>query len=225
MKPVQITNRNIMFTQKMGSYSLNTGLIIGNKHNFIIDTGLGSGSVAPVLDYLKNNKPIIVINTHCHWDHIWGNFIFNNSTIISHIKCRELEDKYWDKAFKDFGKSADGQVIKCLPNLVFEDKLYFPEDRVKIFFTPGHSEDCISIYDEEEKVLYAGDNIGDTDDEIVPYIDTDLETFAKTIQIYKQYDFDICISGHNNPQGKNITKLMEDALQDSWEKQNQTKKI
>ena len=45
MKPVKITDRNIMFTQPMNEhYDLNIGLILGNKHNFIIDTGLGSGN-------------------------------------------------------------------------------------------------------------------------------------------------------------------------------------
>lgn len=221
VKPMKITGRNIMFTEKMGElYNLNIGLILGKRHNFIIDTGLGSGSVAPVIEYIGNDKkPVIVVNTHCHWDHIWGNWVFENSIIIAHRKCRELEDKFWEDVFAEFGKYSDAEVRKCLPNLVFEDELYFPDDGVGIFFTPGHSEDCISVYDESEKVLYAGDNIGDTKEIIVPYIDTDYETFKKVIGIYKKYDFDICISGHNNPQGKNVVELMENALDDCWEKQ------
>lgn len=210
-----------MFTQKMGElYDLNLGLIFGGKHNFVIDTGLGSGSVAPVIERLKvNKKPVIVVNTHCHWDHIWGNWMFENHTILAHIKCRALEDKHWDGAFAEFGKDADGEVRKCLPNLVFENELYFPDDGVRVFFTPGHSPDGISVYDEVEKVLYAGDNIGDTEEVIVPHIDTDKETFKEVIEIYKKYDFEICISGHNRPQGKDVIRRMEDALEDCWKKQ------
>ena len=221
MKPVKITDRNIMFTEKMGEeYDLNMGLILGEKHNFLIDTGIGEKSVLPVIEYLKDDKkPIIVVNTHCHWDHIWGNWKFADSIIISHKRCRELEDKFWDEAFKDFGSGADGEVRKCLPNLVFEDGLYFPEDGVKIFFTPGHSEDCISIFEERDKIMYAGDNIGDTQEVIVPYIDTDIEIFRKAIEIYKTYDFEICISGHNKPQGKDIAQKMEAALEDCWKAQ------
>lgn len=55
MTVTEITLRNIMFTEKMawnGDFiNLNLGLIKGNKRNFIIDTGLGSGSVEPILDY------------------------------------------------------------------------------------------------------------------------------------------------------------------------------
>ena len=39
----------------------------GKKYNHIIDTGLGSLSIDPIKDYIKNdNKKTIVINTHYH---------------------------------------------------------------------------------------------------------------------------------------------------------------
>ena len=225
MKPIKITGRNIMFTQPMGkTYDLNMGLILGIKHNFVIDTGLGSGSVAPVLEYIGNDtKPIIVVNTHCHWDHIWGNWVFANSMIVSHKLCRELEDKHWDEAIEALSHRIDGEARKCIPNMTFEGSLHFPDDGISMFHTPGHSPDSISIYDAADKVLYAGDEIGDTDEEIVPWIGTDMETMQNTIDIFKQYDFDICISGHNKPQTKAVLARMEAALPDAWKKQNESK--
>ena len=223
MKPTRITDRNIMFSQPMtNDYDLNLGLILGIKHNFVIDTGLGSGSVEPVLEYIGNDsKPIVVINTHSHWDHIWGNWVFGNSLIISHTTCYELEDRYWDDALQEFAESIDGQVQKCLPNMVFEGRLYMPDDRIVIFHTPGHSKDSISVYDSVDRILYAGDNIGDTEEEIVPWIGTDLTTFQGLIETYKQYNFDICISGHNKPQKKAVLERMESKLEDAWKKQTE----
>ncbi len=223
MKPVKITPRNIMFTQPMGgdyNFDLNTGLILGKRFNFVIDTGLGSRSVSPVLEYLHGNyKPVVVVNTHYHWDHVWGNWMFKNSVIVSHTKGRELMEKYWDEDLAKNKDAIDGEVYKCLPNLLFDDCMCFPDDGVKIFYTPGHSADCVSVYDEVDKVLYAGDNVGDTEGEIVPYIATGKETFRETIEIYKTYDFNVCVSGHNKPQGKEITALMDAALDASWLKQ------
>jgi len=218
MKPIKLTNRNVMFTQPMGEvYDLNLGLILGTKYNYIIDTGLGSGSVSPIMEYIgNNNKPIIVVNTHSHWDHIWGNWVFDKSPIISHTTCRELANKYWDDAIKEYGKSIDGEVRKCLPNMVFDGSLHFPEDGITIFHTPGHTADCISVYDALDKVLYAGDNIGDTNDEIIPWIETDFTTFQQLLDTYKQYNFEVCISGHNKPQAKCIISRMELALPKAW---------
>ena len=224
MKPVKISDRNVMFTEPMGeAYSLNIGLIIGEQYNYIIDTGVGSGSVSPIIEYLGNTgRKTIIVNTHAHYDHIWGNWVFQNDLIISHIKCQQLLVKYWDDGFKQFSQSKDGEVKKCLPNLTFEKSITFPNDGIKIFYTPGHSIDSISVYDEIDKVMYAGDNIGDTNDSIIPKINTDLETFKSLIDTYKKYDFNLCISGHNKPQEKNVISIMENFLEDSWKRQNST---
>jgi len=221
MKPTKISNRNVMFSEPMGDvYDLNIGLILGNQYNYVIDTGLGSGSVMPVIKYLGHDaKPVIIINTHSHYDHIWGNWVFKDNLIIAHAKCRELTDKHWEETINEFSHSIDGKVHKCLPNVTIENSICFPDDGIRIFYSPGHSIDCISIYDEVDKVLYAGDNIGDTEDVIVPYIETDLETFKKLIELYKKFDFNICISGHNKPQKQDIICRMEAALEDCWSRQ------
>ena len=224
MKPVKITERNIMFTEPMNAdYDLNMGLILGNKHNFVIDTGLGSGSVAPVFEYIENagagEKPSIVINTHCHWDHIWGNCAFENGIIIAHTLCRTLEDKHWDDALREFEQRINGEARKCIPNLTFEGELHFQDDGVTIFHSPGHTADCISVYHAPDRILYAGDNIGDTADEPVPFIETDFETFSRLIEIYEKYPFDTCISGHNKPQRREILAKMKAELKESWARQ------
>ena len=219
MKPVKITERNIMFTEPMAyqeqTYALNIGLILGKQYNYVVDTGFGSGSIEPVLAYLgENKKPIIVVNTHFHWDHVWGNWMFPDSIIISHVTCRKILEEIWDEEVRSNAEFVDGQVHKHMPNLLIEDGIYFPGDGIKIFHTPGHSEDCISIYDEADKVLYAGDNIGDTEDAIVPYIGTDVETYRnRVINAYKQYDFEVCISAHNKPLGKDVISRIEASLE------------
>ncbi|MCL2852212.1 MAG: MBL fold metallo-hydrolase [Defluviitaleaceae bacterium] len=221
MKPIKITDRNIMFTEPMEhGYGLNLGLILGTNYNYVIDTGLGSGSVTPILEYIGNNvKPIIVVNTHSHWDHVWGNWIFDKSLIISHTTCRDLLIEQWDDSLHRRSEYIDGEVRKCLPNLVFDASLHFPGDGISIFHTPGHTADCISVYDAVEKVLYAGDNIGDTDEEIVPHINTDIGIFQRMIKFYKELDFDFCVSGHNKPQTKAVLARMEASLPEAWKKQ------
>jgi len=223
MKPTQITPRNIIFSRLMTKeYDLNIGLILGQNNNYIIDTGAGSGDAAPVLEHIASSaKPTIVINTHCHWDHIFGNHLFPNCPIVAHTSCRNMipAGEEWDMALRQLSGQLAGDVLRCPPNLTFDSQLHFPNDGITIFHTPGHSRDCISVYDAMDKVLYAGDNIGDTEDEIVPWIDTDLETFKQMIDTYNNYDFDICICGHNKPQTKVVLARMENALPAAWEKQ------
>ena len=198
MKIERIKNRHVIFKYPVTAWDLNIHLIMGNKFNYLIDTGLGSLSVAPIQEYLEGNtKPVIVINTHYHWDHIWGNHVFRDHVIISHRLCRETIAAQWEEMLSSNRQYLSGETELCLPNLVFDDALYFPDDHIRIFYTPGHTADSISVFDEEEKVLDVGDNIGDTLDQIVPELDTEKQVYIDTILKYQSMDFTTCISGHN----------------------------
>lgn len=199
MKIKRIKNRSIVFTNTVPSgWDLNIQLIMGNKYNYIVDTGLGSLSIAPIKEYIKyDNKPIIVINTHHHWDHIWGNSSFGNSMVISHKLCREMMELNWNEMIQRNKQHIFGEVEMHLPNLTFEEEIYFPEDQIRIIYTPGHTIDSISVVDEVDKVINVGDNIGDSIDEIVPSIYGEKAQYINSLLKYNEIDFDTCISGHN----------------------------
>jgi glyoxylase-like metal-dependent hydrolase (beta-lactamase superfamily II) len=195
----KIKNRGFLFTSSNSSeWDLNIHLIMGDKYNYIIDTGLGSLSIAPIKEYIKHDdKPVIVINTHYHWDHIWGNSSLKDCIIISHKLCKDAIESKWDEMMQKNKEYCHGKVEKYLPNLVFEKELYFPEDRIRIIYTPGHTMDSISVIDEKEKVINVGDNVGDTIDEIIPSINCEKALYIDTLLKYREMDFDTCISGHN----------------------------
>ncbi|OBZ08357.1 Zn-dependent hydrolase [Bacillus sp. FJAT-27264] len=199
MKIEKIKNRSVMFTTRTTSgWDLNVQLILGDKYNYIIDTGLGSLTVAAIKEYIGHDtKPIIVINTHYHWDHIWGNSSLQDCMIISHKLCREMIEQNWETTFQKYNKYLEGEAEMHLPNLTFEQELYFPEDKIRLIYTPGHTVDSISVIDEVEKVINVGDNIGDSVDEIVPSLYGEKEDYISTLLKYREMEFDTCISGHN----------------------------
>jgi len=216
MKITKITNRTTMFAvPENDTYDVNMAIIFGTKHNFIIDTGTGSGCAEAMLEYIGNDpKPIVVINTHGDWDHTASNWLFGESTIISHALGRERIEKEWDaqiKWAKENNGCFEGEARKCLPNMVFEGNLHFPEDGISLFHTPGHTSCCITIYDNVDKILHTGDNFGVVEGKGV-YWGEDLADFQRLIETYKQYDFEICISGHSEPQTKEVIALLEVAL-------------
>jgi len=57
---------------------LNTGLIIGSQRAMVIDTGCGPRQGRHILDAVrkKTDLPIVVVNTHAHYDHFFGNAVF-----------------------------------------------------------------------------------------------------------------------------------------------------
>lgn len=213
MNMQKIKSRNLMFRFPVDGWELNLHVILGRKYNYVVDTGLGSLSVAPIQEILSGSPlPVVVINTHHHWDHVWGNHAFAGSTIIAHPLCRQRIAQRWDDMLRRNGQHLRGEAQLCLPDLVFEGELYFPDDSIRLLHTPGHTLDSISVLDEVDSVLDAGDNIGDDMVEIVPSLETNPEVYRYTLARYRGLAFDTCLSGHNVPLGRDVLDLIEQRL-------------
>lgn len=213
MEIKKIGQRGILFTYEnpLGC-DLNLYVIEGKRANYIIDTGLGSLTAQPIKDVLKDSgKPEIVINTHYHFDHVWGNGAFQNALIIAHTLCRDLIGSHWESMMSEYGHRCCGEVVMKLPDLVFHEELYFAEDAIRLFHSPGHTPDSISVLDEQDRVLIVADNIGETMENLVPSLSCEQEIYRRTLENYLALDFQRCVSGHNMILAKKTVKkiLME----------------
>ncbi len=213
MKTEKVKSRSVIFTfDSSASWNLNIHLILGGQNSYVIDTGLGSQSMEPVLKHLQPGKPVIVINTHYHWDHVWGNAVFSGSPIIAHSLCRQRLQEGWDEMVQKHGEFISGDVKKHLPNLVFDDGLYFPDDGIRLFYTPGHTLDGISVLDEMDGVLNIGDNIGDDMEHIMPDLECEPDIYAATLQQYLDTGAEAYVSGHNIVLGRDTLERVLDEL-------------
>ncbi len=50
-------------------------LVVGTKRAILIDTGMGVGDIRALVANLTD-RPVTVVNSHAHWDHIGGNGLF-----------------------------------------------------------------------------------------------------------------------------------------------------
>jgi len=234
MQIQKITNRNIIFTANESATSTVTaGIICGKVHNFVIDTGTGGDFAKAMLEYLADDPlPVIVINTHHHWDHVYGNWMFEGKQIIAHKLCVELLDNDWSEKIAEVtarGAILHGEVHKHLPNMQIDAPLHFPEDGVIIFLNPGHSTDCISVFDEIDKILYLGDNFGvDEDglcywgyeftkeDEVADEQEVDARydaSFFAMMEYLNRYDYESAVLSHGGHVSRaDFAALKEDFL-------------
>jgi len=114
-------------------------------------------------------KPVRLINTHCHIDHVLGN------KFISDTWDLPLEAHAGEVPVLESGKQVSQMYgIAYTPSppiakyIEAGDEIHFGDSVLQTFFTPGHSPASLSFFHTESKNLIAGDvlfygSIGRTD--------------------------------------------------------------
>lgn len=152
---------------------LNTLLLYDESNEcVIIDPGFSNQNErAKFLQFLSNTslKPVGLINTHCHVDHILGNRFISEQFGLK-IMANEHENS--NLGIADATADIYGLPKPQSPSIeVFlndGDNVSFGNSVLQVLFTPGHTAGGISLYSEKDKIVVAGDllfqgSIGRTD--------------------------------------------------------------
>ena len=117
----------------------------------------------------KRLKPVLLLNTHCHLDHIFGNGYFMEKWALSPFS-NELEEPNRKNAVNHamlFGMSMD---IPPEPAGFISDKqkIVFGGTTLLALHVPGHTAGSIAYYSESDGCVFTGDalfagSIGRTD--------------------------------------------------------------
>ena len=143
------------------------------KECVIIDAGCFFPEEEKALsDFIKkeNLKPVRLLNTHGHFDHIFGVNFVQKTYNLTHEG--NPADNHWIEKMPDraalFG-FTDIEPVEPMPKPIAEgDVVTFGNSRLKVLHIPGHSAGSLVYYSEESKILFAGDvlfrgSIGRTD--------------------------------------------------------------
>jgi len=148
--------------------------LLYNEHNdcIIIDPGCYFEEEREVLASFiqsKNLNPVLLLNTHCHLDHVFGNkFVAEKYGLIPHI--HPLEKKLLEYA-PTSGLMYNLPFDNYTGELAYVDEgsiLKVGEDELLAIFTPGHSPGSLSFYCKKQLFIISGDvlfqrSIGRTD--------------------------------------------------------------
>ncbi len=159
-------------------------------------------------------KPVMLLNTHCHLDHVFGNmFVAEKFNLTLQIHPKE-------KAVLDFAPASGLMYNMPFDNyrgeiIYLEEgkEIYLGEDRLKILLTPGHSPGSLSFYNEKDAFVISGDalfyrSIGRTDlpggnhEQLLKSIRDNLFTLPEETKVY---------SGHGP-----VTTIGEEKMQNPF---------
>ena len=144
----------------------------------------------------KQLKPVRLINTHCHFDHIMGITHCRNKYNLD-FECHPDEAVLVEQAAEHGDLFAIPMEPVEPPDAFFEegDKITFGNSYLQIIEAPGHSPGGVVFYNPEQKILIAGDvlfygSVGRTDlpggsfERLVGHIKTKLLTLPEETVVY-----------------------------------------
>lgn len=193
---------NVYWFQSEVYAQVTAGAITGPQWAVVIDTLALPEETREMRDFLEDELGIpvrYVVNTHSHADHSWGNCFFPGATVISHQECRNLMVSNGAAALEAAKQNNPGyKTVKLVyPNLTFDHgsmSLRVGKKNLVLNCTPGHSVDGISVFVEEDRVLFAGDAFMP-----LPYIVAgDAEELASTIRKIGKMSLENIIQGHGD---------------------------
>jgi glyoxylase-like metal-dependent hydrolase (beta-lactamase superfamily II) len=195
-----------MFTIKCFQFSPiqeNTYLLYNEFNNcIIIDPGCYFEEEREILaQYILSNrlKPQILLNTHCHLDHVFGNkFIAEKYQLIPQIHPNEKQVLDYAPTSGLIYNMPFDNYVGPLKYIEAGEKIQLDNDELVSIFTPGHSPGSLSFYCKSQGFLIGGDvlfhrSIGRTD---LP--GGNLDTLISSIknELFVLPDETIVYSGH-----------------------------
>lgn len=177
------------------------GIIIGQRGAIAIDASNFPDEGQAMADFirLQGHQANRLILTHGHGDHILGSGPFIGAEVVAHqltpIEMRRL----LPGSAKRQGVTVEalaGQL--AWPTLTFSDELVIDlgDKHVHLFPTPGHSQDGISIYIPQQRLLIAGDSVVTT---IIPAIaNGDSRVLQASLAKLMTLDVEVMVPGHGD---------------------------
>lgn len=149
-----------LFTFNM--FSENTYVLCNqDKECIIIDPGMSSREEdAIMIDFIEKNEyvPKMILNTHCHIDHILGVDTLTRKYSIpflahekelSTLERGPIAAQLWNVPYRDC--PTPDQFLEHGENIKFG------EFNLEILFVPGHAPGHIAIVEREHGVVFGGD--------------------------------------------------------------------
>jgi len=150
-----------------------SSLVVGDERAVLIDTGMGVGDIRALVEALTD-RPLTVVNSHAHWDHIGGNHLFAPDTDIliheaeaaplaagvGNAKLRQAFAPEHLRGRLPPGFDVESVVIPPTPatrTLHGGETLDLGGRTLEVIHAPGHSPGGIVLLDRANGVLFGTD--------------------------------------------------------------------
>ena len=164
------------------------------------------------------------MNSHWHGDHVRGNQVFEEATIVSTGRTRELIAMLGQERLAGLRQqletsdeappevvAAVAEIEQRVPDETFEDRLELGRCEV-LTYGGGHTESDAFLLCADERILFAADLV------VVrshPWVgDGDVDSWREILGRIRELDFDVLVPGHGPVGGRDDLDAVDAYLGD-----------
>jgi glyoxylase-like metal-dependent hydrolase (beta-lactamase superfamily II) len=164
---VEIGDR--VFVHRYAFYDQNIGVVLGDGEALVIDTRSTYPQARQILEDLRELTAVpvtVVVDTHGHFDHAFGNAIFRPATIWGHDRCVSFMERTGERRKPEISReepdlAADlAEVVVDPPDRTFSETatIHVGGRPVELaYLGRGHTDHDIVITVPGADVLFGGD--------------------------------------------------------------------
>jgi glyoxylase-like metal-dependent hydrolase (beta-lactamase superfamily II) len=210
---VEIGDR--VFVRRYAFYDQNIGVVLGRGAALVIDTRSTYGQAREILTDLRSltaDPVTVVVDTHGHFDHAFGNALFRPATIWGHERCVAFMERT--------GEARKATIVAETPELAGEldevvidppDRTFESEATIEVggrevflrYLGRGHTDHDIVVSVPGTAVLFAGDLL---ENGAVPFYGDaypiDWAATAAQLAFIVEPDSGVVVPGHGDHAGR-----------------------
>lgn len=218
------------------NYRLNSGLIVGAERAMVVDTGAGPRQGAEILRAVRRitELPLVVVNTHAHFDRFMGNAVFAADGVTdfwAHPRAARAIENYGDKQRLYVEVLEPEMAHSQGPNteLVVPTR-FLPGDGTRPSFTRvelgnraitlmylglAHTDNDVLVGVDD--VLFTGDIVEQGSDPA--FDDSFPDLWVSTLETLAGLDrYRVFVPGHGSPVERTFIERMSETMRDAVQK-------
>ncbi|MFA7761437.1 MBL fold metallo-hydrolase [Streptomyces sp. NPDC048723] len=152
------------YVQPDGGWCVNNaGLIVSGKASVLVDTAATEARSRRLREQVLaegRSAPSMLVNTHSHGDHTFGNYLFPEATVYAHVEARREMQHAGLHLTQMWPDVVWGDIEVALPQVTYRDgmTLHVGDLAVELLHPgPAHTVNDTVVWVPEHRVLFTGD--------------------------------------------------------------------